>query len=87
MSTAIDVYRRAAAGELDADIAAAVGLSIWTVRGILRSTLYAGRLLDGTPTRFPAPVEPELWERARAHRERRTAPIVVPSRATNAGGT
>ena len=33
-------------------VRAQAGLTIHVVRGMLRSTLYAGRLPDGRPTRF-----------------------------------
>lgn len=70
MPTAVRAYHLAAEGRLDAEIAAELELSLWTVRGILRSPLYAGRLRDGRATRFPPPVSPAIaeraWERRRA---------------------
>jgi DNA invertase Pin-like site-specific DNA recombinase len=86
MPAAIAAYRLAALGTTDAAIAAELGLSLWTVRGILRSRLYAGELADGTPTRFEAPVPrgtvEQAWsvrrERARsghAHGRHRVYPL------------
>jgi DNA invertase Pin-like site-specific DNA recombinase len=72
MPTATSVWELAAQGAADATIAAATGLTLWTVRGILRSPLYAGRLRDGRPTRFPAPVDARLIEQAGEHRRSRT---------------
>lgn len=72
MPSAVRAYQLAAAGRTDAAIAAELGLTVWRVRGALRSPLYAGRLRDGRPTTFPAPVDPGLWERAQAARRRRT---------------
>jgi hypothetical protein len=67
-----EAYRLAGAGATDAAIASALHLSLWTVRTMFRSPLYAGRLADGTPTRFPAPVPLELLERAAALRSARS---------------
>lgn len=72
MPRAVEAYRRSAAGETDAAVAAALGLTLWTVRTILRSPLYGGRLPDGRETRFPAPVPLELRELATTHRAART---------------
>jgi DNA invertase Pin-like site-specific DNA recombinase len=72
MPLAVQVYALAAAGLADAAIAASTGLSLWTVRDVLRSPLYGGRLRDGRPTRFPAPVDRALIERAEAYRRERT---------------
>ena len=70
MPTAVRAYGLAASGARDAQIAIELGLTLWTVRGILRSNLYVGRLADGTPTRFPAPVDPVIVDQARAQRVR-----------------
>ena len=72
MPTAVAVWELAAQGAADATISAATDLSLWTVRGILRSPLYAGRLRDGRPTRFPAPVDGRLIEQAYEYRRSRT---------------
>ncbi len=70
LPAAVRAYELAATGAHDAEIASELGLTLWTVRGILRSSIYAGRLEDGTPTRFPALVDPVVAEQARAQRER-----------------
>jgi DNA invertase Pin-like site-specific DNA recombinase len=72
MPTAIEAYRLSAAGASDQAIADELGIGLWRIRTILRSSLYAGRLPDGTETRFPAPVPLELVEAAAAARARRT---------------
>ena len=72
MPLAQQVWELAAEGLADAAIAAATGLTLWTVRDVLRSPLYGGRLRDGRPTRFPAPVDHTLIERALAYRRERT---------------
>lgn len=56
----------------DAAVASETGLTLWTVRGVLRSPLYAGRLRDGRPTTFPAPVDDRTIELALACRRTRT---------------
>lgn len=72
IGTAARAYELAAAGRRDAEIAADLDLTLWTVRGILRSPLYAGRLRDGRATRFPAPVPLDVAEQAWANRRSRT---------------
>lgn len=72
MPTALSAYGMAAQGATDQAIASTLGLSLWTVRTILRSPLYRGALADGTPTRFPAPVPAETAEAAVAERARRS---------------
>ena len=72
MPKATSAWELAAQGAADATIAAATGLSLWSVRGILRSPLYGGRLRDGRPTRFAAPVDARLIEQAYEHRRSRT---------------
>jgi hypothetical protein len=65
-------YELAAQGRSDADIAVATGLTLWSVRGVFRSPLYAGRVRDGRPTRFAAPIDASLIEQAHAYRRART---------------
>lgn len=72
MPRAIEAYRLSASGMADRVVADRLGLTLWTVRTILRSSLYAGRLNDGTEARFPAPVPLELREAAAVTRERHT---------------
>jgi DNA invertase Pin-like site-specific DNA recombinase len=72
MPQAVEVWESAAQGLPDAAIAAQTGLTLWTVRGVLRSSLYAGRLRDGRPTTFPAPLDGSTIERALAFRRDRT---------------
>lgn len=65
------IFELAATGATDRDVAAATGISIHRIRTTLRSELYAGRLADGSATRFAPVVDPELWHRAQAVRDRR----------------
>lgn len=65
------IFELAAASATDRDVALQSGLPLPTVRGILRNPIYAGRLADGTPTRFAAPIDAELWQRATLERDRR----------------
>lgn len=71
MPAALEVWRLAALGQSDSAVAAATGLSLWTVRGVLRSRLFAGRLGDGRETPFPAAVDQATYELALAHRRGR----------------
>jgi DNA invertase Pin-like site-specific DNA recombinase len=72
MPRAVAVWELAAQGAADATIASMTGLSLWTVRGVIRSPLYGGRLRDGRPTRFAAPIDGRLIEQAHEHRRSRT---------------
>ena len=53
------------------------GIGLYTVRGVLTSPLYAGRLRDGTRAHWDSLVPDALWETVRSARAQR---------ATNAGG-
>ena len=70
------VFELSAAGTTDHEVATEVGLPLFTVRGILTSPLYLGRLRDGGPANWPPVVDPAL---ARQAHDRRAA------RATNTG--
>ena len=72
MPRAAAVWTLAAHGVADRTIAAETGLTLWSVRGVLRSPLYAGRLADGRPTRFAAPIDPTLIAQAGEYRRSRT---------------
>ncbi len=65
------VFELAAAGLPDRAVACEVGLPLFTVRGILTSPLYLGRLRDGAPARWAPLVPVALWEAAQATRARR----------------
>lgn len=65
------VFELAAAGLPDRAVATGVGLPLFTVRGILTSPLYVGRLRDGELARWTPLVAVELWEAAQATRARR----------------
>jgi DNA invertase Pin-like site-specific DNA recombinase len=65
------IYDLAAARATDREIAAAVNLSLYTVRGVVTSPLYVGRLRTGERAHWPPLVEPALWEEVQAVRARR----------------
>jgi DNA invertase Pin-like site-specific DNA recombinase len=65
------VFERAAGGAPDRQVAMESGIPLFTVRGILTSPLYIGRLRNGAKANWPPLVPLELWERAIAVRERR----------------
>ena len=65
------VFELAAGGLADRAVATAVGLPLFTVRGILTSPLYIGRLRDGEPARWAPLVPGSHWEAAQAKRARR----------------
>jgi hypothetical protein len=71
LPTVARVFELAAAGLPDRAVAAGAGLPLFTVRGILTSPLYAGRLRDGEPARWPPLVPSALWQAAQAMRARR----------------
>jgi DNA invertase Pin-like site-specific DNA recombinase len=75
----IEVARRAFGLALerltDREIAARLGLPLCTVRGILTSPLYVGRLRDGGPANWPPVIDVTSWNavaQIRAARCRRT---------------
>ena len=79
----LTAFTRSAAGALDGDIADALGLPIDTIRGMLRSPLYVGRLRDGSEAHWPAVVPVELWDKVgaiRASRATRTGRKASPHR-------
>ena len=65
------MFELSAAGLPDRDVAAAVELPLFTVRGILTSPLYVGRLRDGEPARWAPLVPGPHWEAAQTTRARR----------------
>jgi hypothetical protein len=71
LPTVARVFELAAAGLPDRAVAASAGLPLFTVRGVLTSPLYAGRLRDGEPARWPPLVPLALWDAAHAARARR----------------
>ena len=52
---------------------AETGLTLCTVRSMLTNPLYAGRLHDGTPTRFAPLVDPALYATVQDRRATRTS--------------
>jgi DNA invertase Pin-like site-specific DNA recombinase len=72
MPTAVRAWELSAVGHTDRAIAEQLGLTLWTVRGILRSPLYEGRLRDGRPARWARQVPAAVVEQALEHRRTRT---------------
>lgn len=72
MPIAVKAYELSARGATDREVAATTGMTLWQVRTVLNSGLYAGRLADGTETRWPAPVPFEVIEAATLERQRRS---------------
>lgn len=64
-------YELAAGRATDREVAAAVDLPIDTVRGILTSPLYVGRLRTGERAHWAPVVDVGLWEQVQAARSRR----------------
>jgi DNA invertase Pin-like site-specific DNA recombinase len=64
-------FELAAARLTDREVASQTGLSLYTVRGMLNSPLYAGRLPDGSPTHWPPIVPRGTWDQVQAVRETR----------------
>jgi DNA invertase Pin-like site-specific DNA recombinase len=65
------VYELAARRLTDREVAAAAGVPLDTVRGILTSPLYVGRLRAGERAHWAAVVDVGLWEEVQAIRARR----------------
>ncbi len=65
------IFALAAAGATDAQVAAAVRLPLFTVRGVLTSPLYVGRLRDGASAHWSPLINESTWEQAQAARARR----------------
>lgn len=72
LPTVLRAFSEAATGRTDREVAAATGLPLFTVRGMLTSPLYVGRLRDGGPARWAPVVDPATWEAVQAHRARRS---------------
>ena len=71
LATVRRVFELAAAGYVDRDVAAQTGLGLFTVRGILTSPLYVGRLRSGNPAHWAPLVNQATWDAAQHHRARR----------------
>jgi DNA invertase Pin-like site-specific DNA recombinase len=65
-------FDAAAEGMTDAEVAEATGLAFYTARGILTNRFYIGQLRDGTPTRVPAVIDANTWDRVQLVRSRYT---------------
>jgi len=75
IATAVRAYELAAAGLTDREVAGRLGLGLYTVRGMLSSPLYRGRLRDGSVANWAPVVDAETWHRVqdlRAARNRRS---------------
>lgn len=65
-------YELAAAGYTDREISEAVRVPLFTVRGVLTSPLYAGRLRDGSRGHWAPVVSEAAWEAAGTRRALRS---------------
>ena len=75
IDTAVRAYALAASGLTDREVSGRLGLGLHTVRGILTSPLYRGRLRDGSAANWDPVVDEETWRRVadlRAARNRRS---------------
>jgi DNA invertase Pin-like site-specific DNA recombinase len=64
-------FELAAGRQTDREVAAATGIPLFTVRGMLTSPLYVGRLRTGERAHWSPLVDPALWEQVQAIRARR----------------
>ena len=62
--------RAAAEGMTDREVSERVELPFYTAHGILTNPVYVGRLRDGTPTRVPAVIDQNTWDRVQLARGR-----------------
>ena len=77
------VFALSAAGLTDHDVAVEVRLPLFTVRGVLTSPLYLGRLRDGGPANWGPVVDPAVVRCAaesRARRATNTGRPAIPAR-------
>jgi len=75
IATAVRAYALAAAGLTDREVAGRLGIGLHTLRGVLTSPLYRGRLRDGSAANWDPVVDEETWRRVadlRAARNRRS---------------
>ncbi len=83
LGTVRQAFALAAAGAIDHDVACATGLGLYTVRGMLTSPLYVGRLRDGSQAHWGPLVSQALWDAvqaSRAHRATNTGRPADPCR-------
>lgn len=73
-------FERARAGDPDRAVAAALGIPIDTVRGILTNPIYVGRLRDGTPAGVEPVVDEATWQHVQRLRSARNTRGGRPSR-------
>jgi DNA invertase Pin-like site-specific DNA recombinase len=70
------MFELSSVGVPDRKVSELVGVPLFTVRGVLTSPLYVGRLRDGSKAHWPPIITPKLWDAVVAERAKR---------ATNAG--
>lgn len=71
LATVVRAFELAAERLTDREVAAATGLGLFTVRGLLTSPLYVGRLRTGERAHWQPVVDPALWETVQAIRDTR----------------
>lgn len=69
--TVVRAFELAAERLTDREVAAATGLGLYVVRGMLTSPLYVGRLRTGERAHWAPVVDPALWETVQAIRSTR----------------
>ncbi len=82
-AVAVRIYELSAAGLSDAAVAEHTGVGLFTVRGVLTSPLYAGRLRDGSQAHWAPLVPVAVWDQVRtirAHRATNTGRKADPRR-------
>lgn len=70
-ATVRKAFELAAARLTDREVSARTGLPLYTVRGMLNNSLYAGRLPDGLSTHFEPIIPHGMWDEVQAVRETR----------------
>jgi DNA invertase Pin-like site-specific DNA recombinase len=71
LAVVLRAFELAADRRTDREVAAATGLPLFTVRGMLSSPLYVGRLRTGERAHWAPVVPPPLWEAVQAVRATR----------------
>lgn len=71
MPTVKRAFALSAAGQPDHAVAAALGLSIHTIRHMLTNAIYIGRLQDGNTFHLGAAIDMATWNLVQARREER----------------
>ncbi len=71
MPTVHRTFELSAAGQPDHEVAATLGLTVHTVRHVLRNPIYLGRLTDGQGFHLGAEIDMNTWNLVQSRREAR----------------